>query len=194
MKALLVLLAFAFAPLARGAVAPPMRMPEFPRPTLVLDEFGQTKAIGFLRFCRELEKGGVQGLDEVEFSANDYTVLRSDSLATMAAWLETACHAMGLELPQARTRRYDGAVYARLLEVAASLAVLRERGESLAMPVGVLVCQRRLPWGDLPGDGERDCYVLVETERGLLIYDPPTRQLSELGKFPNTPFIRMIQF
>jgi ligand-binding sensor domain-containing protein len=36
--------------------------------------------------------------------------------------------------------------------------------------------------------------MLIATERGLLVYDPPTRQLSELSKFPNQDDIFKIQF
>lgn len=190
-----LLMLFAYFPLALSA-APSlnMHMPEFPLPALVRDDFGETRAIGFLKFLRELQKGGIQGLDEVEFVDNDYAMIKSDSLATLAAWLEAACQSVGIDLLRARSGNYDGVVYARLLEVATSLASVRENGKPLAMPIGVLMCKRGQAWGDLPADGGRDAYVLIATERGVLIYDPPTRQMAALSDFPNSSDVFKIQF
>jgi hypothetical protein len=194
MKHCLFLPAIGFLALAPGAAGRNLDMPEFPMPSFVRDDLGGMKEIGFLKFFRELQKGGVQGLDEVEFLDTGYAVLKSDSLPTLAAWLEAACSSVGLELPLARSGNYDGTVLARLLEVATTLAVVRERGKSLAMPIGLLICRRREKWGDLPGDGKRDAYVLIETDKGLLVYDPPTRQLVALSNFSNTADIVTIQF
>ena len=124
----------------------------------------------------------------------DYALLRSDSLGGLAAWLEAACHAVGFDLRQARDRSYDGTVFARLLGVATSLAALREKKISLAMPIGVMICQRRAVWSDLPGDGSDDAYVLFATDAGMLVYDPPTRQLTSLADFPNKEKILKIRF
>lgn len=183
-----------FVALALGAAGRTLDMPEFPTPSFVRDELGGMKEIGFLKFFRELQKGGVQGLDEVEFLDTGYAVLKSDSLPTLAAWLESACSSVGLELQLARNGNYDGTVLARLLEVATTLAAVRGHGKSLAIPIGLLICRRRQVWGDLPGDGRRDAYVLIETDKGLLIYDPPTRQLVSLSGFSNTADIVTIQF
>jgi hypothetical protein len=184
----------AFAQVAHCAAETSMRLPAFPAPGLVQNEFGGTKTIGFLTFLRELHKGGVHGLDETEFMNSNYAVLRSDSLPSLAAWLEAACGSVGVELQQARKSQYDGAVSARLLEVGAELALLRGHGKPLAMPLGVLICRRVKAWGDLPGDGARDAYVLAATERGLLVYDPPTRQVAPLSEFPNAGDVVTIQF
>jgi hypothetical protein len=143
---------------------------------------------------RELREGSVEGLEDIDFVDRDYAVLESRSLAGLAAWLEAACKCVGVELPQARAGPYDGMEYARLLEVAASLAVLREHGKQLAMPIGVLICMRHQTWGDLPGNGDRDAYLIIATERGLLVYDPPTRQLAVLSRFPNNSHVFKIQF
>ena len=40
-------------------------------------------------------------------------------------------------------------------------------------------------WGILPGDNANDAYILVDTDEGMLVYDPPTRQLSSLEALPN---------
>jgi hypothetical protein len=193
MKPLLTAVLFAAAGALIGA-EPAFRLPEFPLPSLVKDEYGSAKKIGFLTFLRELREGGLSSFDDVDFVDDDYAVLESDSLRTLAAWLESASRCVGIDLQQARAGSYDGLEYARLLEVAASLASVRQHGPPLAMPIGVLVCKRRVAWGDLPGDGDRDAYVLIATERGLLVYDPPTRQLAELAKFPNGPDVFKIQF
>ncbi len=62
------------------------------------------------------------------------------------------------------------------------------------MPIGILICRRRRDWGRLAGDGGRDAYALIATERGLMVYDPPTRQLVSLSQFPNASDILNIQF
>ena len=177
----------------RGA-GPSLSLPQFPLPALVQNDYGETKSIGFLTFLREVREGGVVGLEDIDFVDKEYAVLESRSLAELAAWLEAACKCVGVDLPNARAAAYDGLEYARLLEVATSLAVMREHGKQLAMPIGVLICRRRQPWGDLPGTGEREAFLLIATERGLLVYDPPTRQLSELSKFPNHGDVFKIQF
>jgi len=173
---------------------PVLRLPQFPLPDLVRNDYGEAKRIGFLSFLRELRDGGVAGLEDVDFVDENYAVLNSSSLATLAAWLEATCTGIGIDLRHARAGRYDGQMYARLLEVATSLAMERKHGKPLAMPIGVMICRRRQAWGDLPGDGERDAYMLIATERGLLVYDPPTRQLSELSQFPNNADVFKIQF
>jgi hypothetical protein len=190
-----LLLLLLLAPLAAARTAAPrLDLPGFPRPALVQNEYGETKTIGFLHFLHQLQDGGVQELDDVDFLDENYAELTSASLPTLAAWLEAACHSVGVELQQSRRHHYDGMAYAQLLEVATSLAAAREIKEHLAMPIGVLICKRRQPWGDLPGDGARDAYLLIATERGLLVYDPPTRQLSLLTDFPNSSDVYKIQF
>ena len=169
-------------------------MPTFPMPQLARDQFGQVRSIGFLGFMRELNAGGIHTVDDVDFFDSDYAVIESGSLPIMAAWLETTCRSVGLDLAAARGKNYDGTVLARLLEVGTTLAAVRDNGKALAMPIGVMICKRRQPWGSLPGDGERDAYVLIETDHGLFVYDPPTRQLVGLSQFPNTADIRTIQF
>jgi hypothetical protein len=170
-----------------------LRLPGFPLPALVLDG-GPPKEMSSVRLLRELHRGGVHGSDNLETSDSDYALLRSDSLGNLAAWLESACLAVDADLLQARTRDYDGAVFARLLAVATSLAALRQGNINLAMPIGVLICQRRTVWGDLPGDGATDAYVVFVTDNGMLVYDPPTRQLTNLADFPNKAHIGRIRF
>lgn len=179
---------------ASGATAPAsLKLPAFPLPALVRDG-GPPKEFSSTRLLRELHRGGVHNSERFEALDSDYALLRSDSLGTLAAWLEAACQSVGFDLLQARGRSYDGTVFARLLSVATSLAALRERDITLAMPVGVLVCQRAAAWGDLPGDGAPDAYVLFATDNGILVYDPPTRQLTALADFPNKASISHIRF
>ena len=193
MKHPLSVLFFGLAGPLLGA-GPSLRLPKFPLPALVQNDFGETRRVGFLHFLVELQNGGVAKLDDIEFVDENYALIKSASLAMLAAWLEATCSCIGVELRQARAGQYDGMVYARLLEIATSLAEMREHGEPLAIPIGVLICKRRQAWGDLPGDGQRDAYILIATERGLLVYDPPTRQLSALSQFPNNSDVFKIQF
>jgi hypothetical protein len=171
-----------------------LSLPKFPAPRLVQDDFGGTKRIGLLTFLREVRGGGLRKLEDIDFVDREYAVLQSASLATLAAWLEAACRCVDVDLPRARSGNYNGLEFARLLQVATSLALMREGGRQLAVPIGVMLCTRREAWGDLPGDGSRDAYMLIATERGLLVYDPPTRQLSELSRFPNHDGVFKIQF
>lgn len=189
---LVFVLALGFAA-PTGAAPAELKLPDFPRPALV-GNGGPPRGISAVRLLRELHRGGVRGSGHLETSDADYALVRSDSLGLLAAWLETACGAVGFDLRQARTRAFDGAVFARLLAVATSLAALRDSESRLAMPIGVLVCTRTAAWGDLPGDGAPDAYVLVATEAGMLVYDPPTRQLANLADFPNKAGILRIRF
>jgi len=150
----------------------------------------ETSAMGLLR---NLHSAGVRAVDNFEAVDSDYAVLTSNSLSRLSTWLEAACAGVGLDLSQARSGHYDGAVYARLLGVATSIAASRDRRGKLAIPVGVLICKRTSPWGAVPGDGNRDAYVLFATESGLFVYDPPSRQLSALGDFPNKPDILRVR-
>lgn len=168
-------------------------LPAFPSPVLVRDG-GPAKEVSSLRLLRDLYKGGVRATDNFEASDADYALLRFDSLGNLAGWLETACKSVGLELPQARARAYDGVVFSRLLAVGTSLGALREGDIKLAMPVGVLVCRRDVAWGELPADGADDAYVIFATDTGILVYDPPTRQLAPLADFPNKARISRIRF
>ena len=190
----MTLLLFAGLPLGALAGPPPLRLPDFPVPALAQDQFGATKRIGLLWFMRGLHEGGVHGYEDIDLVDLEYALVQSESLPSLAAWLEAACRCLGADLHQARQGPYNGMVYARLLEVGACMALVRGRELPLAIPIGVMICQRRRAWGDLPGDGERDAYIIIATERGLLIYDPPTRQLCALADFPNTSTVYKIQF
>lgn len=178
---------------AGATAAGNLQLPAFPLPVLVRDG-GPPKEFSSNRLLRELHRGGVHNSESFEAFDNDYALLRGDSLGSLAAWLESACQTIGFDLLRARTQSYDGAVFARLLSVATSLAALRERGIRLAMPIGVLICQRSRAWGDLPADGSTDAYVLFATDTGILVYDPPTRQLTGLADFPNKASISRIRF
>jgi len=188
-----VLLLAVWAPRAGGR-ATGFSMPFFPLPKLARDEFGQARRIGFLSFLRELHSGGVRRTEEVDFLDNDYGVIENDSLPLLAAWLESTCRSVGFRLNEARRGSYDGTVAARLLEIGASLAAARGPDSGLAMPIGIVICTRRNEWGALPADGGRDAYALIVTDQGLMIYDPPTRQLVGLSQFPNSAEILNIQF
>ncbi|MBS0663490.1 MAG: hypothetical protein JSR48_09505 [Verrucomicrobia bacterium] len=181
-------------PLLAGAEHPSLLLPRLPPPRLVEDQFGTVRRIGLLWFLRGLQEGGVRGYEDLDLVDAEYVVIDSRSLPTLAAWLEAACRSVGADVRQARQGPYDGMVLSRLLEVGASLASLRGRDAPLAMPIGVVICERRRPWGAVPGDGERDAYILIATERGLLIYDPPTRQLCPLADYPNNSTVFKIQF
>lgn len=143
---------------------------------------------------RELQKGGVRGMERFEAVDTSYAVISSGSLRLLSAWLEAACRSLGVEVAQARKNSYDGAAYARLLSTATGIAAARRTDGSLAVPVGVMICLRRKSWGVLPDDGARDAYVVVATERGILVYDPPTRQTSLLADYPNNSEVVMIVF
>ncbi len=194
MRPRLLILLLAGLPLGAAAARPGLQFPEFPAPVLVQDQFGTTKKIGLLYVLRGLHESGVRGYEDLDLVDAEYAVLHSDSLPSLAAWLEVACRSVGANVRLARQGPYDGMTYARLLEVGASLAALRERELALAIPIGVIICQRRRAWGSLPADGERDAYILIATERGLLIYDPPTRQLCALADYPNNSTVLKIQF
>lgn len=170
-----------------------LQLPAFPVPALVRDG-GPPKEISSMRLLRDLYRGGVKASDNFEAVDADYALLRAESLGNLAAWLELACKSVGLELAAARGRSYDGVVFARLLSVGTSLAALREKDIRLAMPIGVLICQRDAVWGQLPADGAEDAYVIFATDSGMLVYDPPTRQLAFLNDFPNKARISRIRF
>jgi hypothetical protein len=176
------------------AVGPGFSMPVFPLPRLVRDRFGQVRRIGFLTFLRELNAGGVHGVDDVDFLDSDYAMIESDSLPLLAAWLEATCGSVGFDLREARRGAYDGSVAARLMEIGATLAEVRANVTGLAMPIGLVICARQNRWGSLPDDRSRDAYALIATDHGLMVYDPPTRQLVGLAEFPNTTGILNIQF
>lgn len=189
------LLFFLLAATGFGATAAPgsLQLPAFPLPVLVR-EGGPPKEFSSMRLLRELHRGGVRGSGNFEAMDADYALLRGDALGPLAAWLETACKAVDFDVLAARTRGYDGTVFARLLNVATSLAALRQKDISLAMPIGVLTCRREVAWGDLPADGADDAYVIFATDTGILVYDPPTRQLSPLADYPNKAGIVRIRF
>jgi hypothetical protein len=46
----------------------------------------------------------------------------------------------------------------------------------------------------LPGDDQRDAYVILLTDSGFLIYDPPSRQFSRLDAFPNRSSVLRLRF
>ena len=186
--------ALASVPLAAGGAGQVFQLPQFPVPEVVQSDFGATRRVGLLWLMHGLQEGGVHGFVDVDMVDENYAMLRSTSLPSLSAWLEMASKGVGVDVSQARKGAYNGAAYARLLEVATSLAMLRSHGKPLAIPIGVMICKRTRDWGDLPGNGERDAYMLIATERGLLIYDPPTRQLCELSEFPNKTTVYKIQF
>lgn len=195
MRGALPLLVFLALPLAARDPAADFRMPGFPMPKLAADDGGSPKRFGLLRFMRELYAGGVanEAVSDLNLLDDDYAVIERSSLPRLAGWLEGTCQAVGFALPAARGGPYDGTVLARLLETGASLAAMREKAQ-LAMPIGIIICTRVKPWGSLPGDGQRDAYALIETDQGLQVYDPPSRQLAPLAEFPNASSIATIQF
>lgn len=170
-------------------------LPAFPRPPLAGE--GQPKSVSSVRLMRELQRGGVRGMDRFDAMDGYYAVFRADGLAGLAGWLELACRSLDFEIHDARQGHYDGSVFARLLNLATALAALRagdEASERLAMPIGVIACRRVEAWGDLPGDGVEDAYILFGTDQGMLVYDPPTRQLTPLGEFPNRSSVLRVWF
>lgn len=193
-RLLLLVLLFA-APLMTQLAGASARfeLPAFPLPALVR-EGGATVEISTTRLLRELHRGGVRGSGNLETVDAEYGLLRSDSLDKLAGWLEGACKSVGFDIEKARVQPYDGSVHARLLNMATSIATLQADGSRLAIPIGILVCERREKWGDLPGDGARDAYVAFVTEDGVMVYDPPTRQLSKLSEFPNRDKILRVRF
>jgi len=183
----------ALCPRTVSAAPEEILLPEFPAPPLIL-EGGTAKQIGSIRLLRELHRSGVRGLDLIDTLDGEYALFRGDSLGKLSAWLETACQALDFNITRARANHYDGTVFARLLNLATSLASLREDTIGLAMPVGVLLCRRDLAWGELPADHRDDAYILFVTDLGMLVYDPPTRQLARLADFPNKSTIVKIWF
>jgi hypothetical protein len=189
----LLILFWVSAAVAVAAAPAKFQLPGFPLPALVR-EGSSPKEISSLRLLRDLFRSGVKATDNFEAVDSDYALLKGDSLGNLAAWLESACTAVGYEIQRARGLPYDGVVFARLLAVGTSLAALREKEINLAMPIGVVVCKRAAAWGELPGDGADDAYVIFATDAGMLLYDPPTRQLTALEDFPNKAGITSIRF
>ena len=192
-RVLAVWLGITFGSVAYAAPAGGLQLPAFPLPVLVRDG-GPPKEFSAARIMREFHRGGVHVAENFETVDADYALLRGNGLGNLAAWLESACKAVDFDLLQARTRGYDGTIFARLLSVATSLATLRQSDVALAMPIGVLTCQRSEKWGDLPADGSADAYVVFATDDGILVYDPPTRQLATLADFPNKTHITHVRF
>jgi hypothetical protein len=169
-------------------------LPGFPLPRYAQSKYGGKDTAGFLRFMRELHKGGVPVAEPIELADSSYAIIDSTCIPLLSAWLEEASKSVGVDLAQARSRSYDGSVYARLLEVVTSIATVKHFEEMEAVPIGMLLCKRSKAWGSLPGDGQRDAYILIATEKGFLVFDPPTRQLSTLGEYPNTADVLKIRF
>ena len=186
----LVLLSIATA---FGAAPDTFQLPALPLPAFAAED-GMTAEVTSIRLLRELHRAGLRGFDRLETTDTDYVLLRSDSLENLTGWLDATCAALDYDLRQARVRSYDGTVFARVIDVATSLGALQERHRSLAIPIGVVVCQRALAWGQLPADNARDVYVIFATENGMIVYDPPTRQQSALVDFPNKATISQIRF
>lgn len=173
------------AAMAANAPAGTITMPDFPLPKFATNSYGQAEQVTVIRLLRELHRGGVHGSDNFDAQDSDYVMVSSGSLGLLSAWLEAACKAGNIQLPLARLRPYDGAVYANLLEAATNIAAARQTKRAFAIPLGVMICTRKKPWGALPGDGERDAYVVLATERGFVVFDPPTRQTALLADYPN---------
>lgn len=193
MKRLRFLVLLAISGVVAAAATGGLQLPAFPLPVLVRDG-SMPKEFSSTRLLREVHRGGVHGSENFEASDADYALLKGNALGSLAAWLETVCRAVDFDLLQARARGYDGTVFARLLTVGTSLAALREKDVTLAMPIGVLTCKRAAPWGDLPADGADDAYIVFATDEGILVYDPPSRQLTPLADFPNKANIMRIRF
>lgn len=171
-----------------------LQLPAFPEPPLALDG-GLPAEVSSIRLLRELHKAGLRGFDRLETADSDYALFRGASIGSLTTWLETVCSSIDYDLRRARARNYDGTVFARLLDVAASLGALQAANHrALAMPVGIAVCKRVAAWGELPGDGAEDVYVVFVTEEGMMLYDPPTRQQVMLADFPNKGEIVRIRF
>jgi hypothetical protein len=185
------ILLFVIAGAARAAEN--FQLPVFPTPKLVA-EGGPAIEVSPIRLLRELHRAGLRGFDRLDTLDTDYALLRSDSLGALTAWLDATCGAIHYDLSQARTRSYDGTVFARLLDVATSLGTLQGRHRPLAMPIGVVACRRTAAWGLLPADGANDVYVIFATENGMMVYDPPTHQMVALADFPNKTKITQIRF
>jgi len=179
--------------LARLGAAPAIRLPGFPAPPLVVED-GEPAEITSVRLLRDMFRGDVHGIKDFDTVDADYVLLRGDSLNLLAAWLEAACEGVHFNLRDARDHEYDGTVFARLLDVAASLGTLQAQTRPFALPIGLMICRRTARWGELPSDGRDDAYIIVDTDVGMLVYDPPTRQLSPLSDFPNKESIRRIRF
>lgn len=173
---------------ANSAAAPDsFHLPAFPTPTLGAE-------VTSVRLLRELHKAGLRGFERLETSDADYALIGDNSLSVLSSWLEAVCQSIAFDLRRARSGHYDGTVFARLLNVATSAGALQDRPRALAVPIGVALCPREKPWGELPGDGATDVYVIVATEGGMMVYDPPTRQLTSLADFPNKAKILEIRF
>lgn len=195
MRVFTIMLMFGAASGVGRAEEREVSLPAFPQPPLAGE--ARPASMSSVRLLRELQRGGVRGLDRFDAMDGYYAVFRADGLAGLAGWLEMACRALDFEVGDARIGHYDGSVFARLLNMATSLAALRAellRGERLAMPIGVISCRREVGWGVLPGDGLEDAYILFATDEGLLVYDPPTRQLARLVDFPNRGAVIRVWF
>ncbi len=195
MKPLLsVLSALAFLPLPAVAADPLVEMPDFPLPAFAMDDAGRPQEMGMIRIVRGLQKGGVTNMENLVAVDNQYAVISSDCLPMLSAWLEMVSQSIGIDLKRVRTQTYDGGVYGQLLEVATTIATVRQTDYGLAVPIGVMTCKRSSTWGSLPGDGKRDAYLLIATDQGFLVYDPPTEQAALLANYPNHSGILKIQF
>ena len=183
--------------LATGATPPgpatQINFPDFPLPKFATDEYGHTQRMGLLRMRRDLQKGGIHGTDSLQAADTEYLMVSSQSLGLLSAWLEASCKSAGIQMELARLRAYDGAVYANLLQVATSIAAARKSSTDAAIPVGVMICKRDKPWGVLSGNGEQDAYIVVATEQGFMVFDPPTRQLVSLADYPNNATVLKIR-
>jgi hypothetical protein len=186
MRAAFSLLFVTVAPMVVAATAT-FQLPAFPVPALGAE-------VSSIRLLRELHHAGLSGFDRLETADNDYALLQGDALASITSWLDATCAALNYDLRRARARSYDGTVFGRMLEVATSLGVLQQGARPLAIPIGFLACRRAKAWGQLPGDGANDVFVVFVTETGMMVYDPPTRQLCPLSDFPNKTTISRIRF
>jgi hypothetical protein len=186
---------FAVALACDAEAAPaPLQLPAFPTPAFV-QQGGVPLEISPVRLLRELMRGGVRIGDQFETSDRDYGLLRQDNVGVFAAWLEKACEGLEIDLPRMRRLAYDGGAFSRLLGVSVSLGALQNKeAGTLAVPIGLLVCKRDAPWGELKRDGALDAYIIFATDAGILVYDPPTRQLVNLTDFPNKSGIVRVRF
>jgi hypothetical protein len=131
----------------------------------------------------------------IEIKDNSYVYITREWLEELITWGDRHIteHTQRIGEDHIDLKGYTQ-VFSMLLNSAANLAFADRYNIKGSVLLGLMVAENKVSWGPLKGDGEPYDYLIAMTDKGVLVYDPRSKQFCHMHEFPNRHAITSFLF
>jgi hypothetical protein len=161
-----------------------MAVPKTPKPQIIAK--GKKPKIMPASYLKLQMEKQLPELKELIINDQHYVYITKEWFLQMNEWTVSFINQQAPDLQKSGNLPVDyEQTYTMFLNSIANLQIAKHYNIKSSALIGILVAKNVQPWGEIPATGENMSYVIVLSEKAMMVYDITTKQLCKIYAFPN---------